>query len=137
MKKCRALLPQHIKLEHNIHLPYLGGTLDSGMAAILAEEVVEAIRYVDEPEFYMPGEDCDLDNGKIWLGAADDTIMRKRGVEFVDGSAPGFAAIVGAAPEPGDRQADRRGIPEKEPLYFHVRQSERHLVCPAVGRGGR
>ena len=34
----------------------------------------------------------------IWLGAADDIILRKRGVEFVDGTAPGFAAIVGAAP---------------------------------------
>jgi acetyl-CoA synthase len=34
------------------------------------------------------------------LGAADDTVFRKRGVEFVDGSAPGFAAIVGAAPDP-------------------------------------
>jgi len=34
------------------------------------------------------------------LGAADDAIMRKRGVEFVDGTAPGFAAIVGAAPDP-------------------------------------
>ena len=34
------------------------------------------------------------------MGAADDTVMRKRGIEFVDGSAPGFAAIVGAAPNP-------------------------------------
>ena len=78
------------------------------MAALFAEEVVEAIRYVDDPDFYLTGEDCDVvlgadgkvDWGKshIWLGAADDTILRKRGVEFVDGSAPGFAAIVGAAP---------------------------------------
>jgi acetyl-CoA synthase len=34
----------------------------------------------------------------IWLGAANDVIMRERGIEFVDGTAPGFAAIVGAAP---------------------------------------
>ncbi len=100
IKKCRELLPRHIKPEHNIHLPYLGGTLDSGMAAILAEEVVEAIRYVEDPDFYHQGEQCDVENGKVWLGAADDTIMRKRGIEFVDGSAPGFAAIVGAAPNP-------------------------------------
>ena len=33
-----------------------------------------------------------LDAGKIWLGAADDTVFRKRGVEFVDGSAPGSFA---------------------------------------------
>jgi len=70
------------------------------MAAILAEEIGEAIRYVEDPGFYLQGEDCDLENGKLWLGAADDVIMRKRGVEFVDGSAPGFAAIVGAAPTP-------------------------------------
>ena len=100
MKMCRELLPAHIKGEHNVHLPYLGGTLDSGMAAILAEEVVEAIRYVEDPDFYHQSEECDLEGGKIWLGAADDTVMRKRGIEFVDGSAPGFAAIVGAAPNP-------------------------------------
>ena len=35
----------------------------------------------------------------LWLGAADDVIMRAKGVEFVDGSAPGFAAVVGAAPD--------------------------------------
>ncbi|MCU0586656.1 MAG: acetyl-CoA decarbonylase/synthase complex subunit alpha/beta [Syntrophobacteraceae bacterium] len=100
LARCKALLPPHIKTKGNIHVPYLGHLLDAGMAAILAEEIVEAIRYVEDPDFYLPGEDCDLDNGKMWLGAADDVIMRKRGVEFVDGSAPGFAAIVGAAPTP-------------------------------------
>ena len=34
----------------------------------------------------------------IWLGAANDVIMRERGIEFVDGTAPGFAAVTGAAP---------------------------------------
>jgi acetyl-CoA synthase len=82
------------------HLPYLGPLLDAGMAAILAEEIVEAIRYVEEPDFYLVSEDVDLENGKIWLGAAEDTVFRKRGVQFVDGSAPGFTAIVGAAPTP-------------------------------------
>jgi len=98
LNRCKQLLPPHIK--GKIHVPYLGHTLDAGMAAILAEEIGEAIRYVEDPGFYLQGEDCDLENGKLWLGAADDVIMRKRGVEFVDGSAPGFAAIVGAAPTP-------------------------------------
>jgi acetyl-CoA synthase len=94
----RALLPPYIKNDCN--LPYLGPILDAGMGAIFAEEIVEAIRYVENPDFYQPEiEDPDVENGKIWLGAADDAIMRKRGVEFVDGSAPGFAAIVGAAPD--------------------------------------
>jgi len=94
----RKLLPPHIKKD--CHLPYLGPLLDAGMASLFAEEIVEAIRYVEDPDFYQPSvEDPDVENGKIWLGAADDAIMRKRGVEFVDGTAPGFAAIVGAAPD--------------------------------------
>ena len=99
LELARKLLPPHVKKD--CHVPYLGPLLDAGMAALFAEEIVEAIRYVEDPDFYQPTvEDPDVENGKIWLGAADDTIMRKRGVEFVDGTAPGFAAIVGAAPDP-------------------------------------
>jgi acetyl-CoA synthase len=92
----RKLLPPHIKGKH--HLPFLGPLLDAGMAAILAYELKEGMRIVKEPDFYYPEEDPDVENGKVWLGPADDIVLRKRGVEFVDGSAPGFAAIVGAAP---------------------------------------
>ena len=94
----RGLLPPHVKGAH--HLPYLGPLLDAGMAALFAFEIQEALRYLNEPDFYLHSEDIDEDAGKIWLGAADDTVFRKRGVEFVDGSAPGFAAIVGSAPDP-------------------------------------
>jgi acetyl-CoA synthase len=96
MERTRKLLPPHIK--GTIHLPYLGGTLDAGMAALFAEEIAEAIRYVEDPNFYVVGEEPQGD--RIWLGAAADLIFRKRGIEFVDGTAPGFAAIVGAAPSP-------------------------------------
>jgi acetyl-CoA synthase len=96
LKKCRALLPPPVKAEH--HLPYLGPTLDAGMVTFWAEEIIEAIKYLENPDFYIPGED--ITDSNIWLGAADDVIMRKRGVEFVDGTAPGFAAILGAAPTP-------------------------------------
>ena len=98
LEVCRSLLPAHVKIQN--HLPYLGPLLDAGMAAILAEEISEAIRYVEDPDFYLVSEEVDLEKGKIWLGAAEDTVFRKRGVQFVDGSAPGFAAIVGAAPSP-------------------------------------
>lgn len=94
----RGLLPPHVKGSN--HLPYLGPLLDAGMAALFAFEIREALRYLNEPDFYLHSEDIDQEAGKIWLGAADDTVFRKRGVEFVDGSAPGFAAIVGAAPNP-------------------------------------
>ncbi|MBI5585527.1 MAG: CO dehydrogenase/CO-methylating acetyl-CoA synthase complex subunit beta [Deltaproteobacteria bacterium] len=98
MEVARKLLPAHLK--NMTHLPYLGPLLDAGMATLFAEEVSEAIRYLEDPDFYLVSEDIDEASGKIWLGAAEDTVFRKRGVEFVDGSAPGFAAIVGAAPDP-------------------------------------
>ncbi len=97
MEFARGLLPPHIKLKN--WLPYLGPLLDAGMAGIISYEIKEAIRYLNDPDFYVTTEDPDIENGKWWVGAADDTILRKRGVEFVDGSAPGFAAMVGAAPD--------------------------------------
>ncbi len=93
--RCKSLLPQFVN--ETVALPYLGPTFDAGMATLFAEEIIEAIRYVETPDFYTKTEDPDGDN--LWLGAADDVILRKRGVEFVDGTAPGFAAILGAAPD--------------------------------------
>ena len=83
----KALLPAPV--EPKLWLPYLGPTLDAGMATLFAEEIIEACRYLVGPN---PVRD-------LWLGAADDVILRERGIQFVDGSAPGFAAIVGAAPD--------------------------------------
>ena len=94
LKQCQSLLPPPVKETHP--LPYLAPALDAGMATFFAEELIEAIRYIEEPDFYTKQEDPTADN--IWLGAADDVILRKRGIEFVDGTAPGFAAILGAAP---------------------------------------
>jgi acetyl-CoA synthase len=87
LAECNKLLPPIPREER--WLPYLGGALDAGMATLLAFEVIEACKTVNGPN---PASG-------IWLGAADDVIMRERGVEFVDGSAPGFAAVVGAAPD--------------------------------------
>ncbi len=86
LKYAKELLPE--RPSDQIWLPYLGKALDAGVAALFATEVIEACNYLIGPP---PIHD-------IWLGAASDVIMRERGIEFVDGSAPGFAAIVGAAP---------------------------------------
>jgi acetyl-CoA synthase len=91
-QECRKLMPAQVS--DNIWLPYLAPALDAGMATFFAEEMYEAIRYLNEPNFYTKTEDPTNDN--LWLGAADDIVFRKRGVEFVDGTAPGFAAIMGS-----------------------------------------
>ena len=87
MKEIKDLLPPLV--EDELWTPYLGPVLDAGMATLFAEEIIEACKYIIGPN---PVND-------IWLGAADDVILRERGIQFVDGSAPGFAAIVGAAPD--------------------------------------
>ena len=87
MQEIKGLLPPPV--DEDLWVPYLGQALDAGMATLFAEEIIEACKYLIGPN---PVDD-------IWLGAADDVILRERGIQFVDGTAPGFAAIVGAAPD--------------------------------------
>ncbi|MFC2056519.1 CO dehydrogenase/CO-methylating acetyl-CoA synthase complex subunit beta, partial [Chloroflexota bacterium] len=94
LKRCKSILPPLVRETHP--LPYLAPALDAGMVTFFAGEISEAIRYLEQPDFYTKQED--ITDSNIWLGAADDVILRKRGIEFVDGTAPGFAAILGAAP---------------------------------------
>ena len=114
LKKCKSLLPPPVR-EH-CPLPYLAPALDAGMATFFAEEIIEAIRYLEAPEFYTKQEDTTDSN--IWLGAADDVILRKRGIEFVDGTAPGFAAICGAAPDPEIAKRIAQELQEKNQYIF-------------------
>ncbi|TET37919.1 MAG: CO dehydrogenase/CO-methylating acetyl-CoA synthase complex subunit beta [Planctomycetota bacterium] len=107
IERCNALLPPKVD-EGPVHLPYLGHVLDAGMAALFGEEIIEAMNYTIGP---------DPING-IWLGAADDIIMRERGIQFVDGTAPGFAAIVGAAPTVEDAVKLARACQEKSLYVF-------------------
>ena len=68
--------------------PYLGTVLDSGIATMLAEEIITVLRYFREEE---PQDGCN--------GFFTDTILRTLGIQLVDGRMPGFAAILGAAPD--------------------------------------
>jgi len=85
--------------------PYLGETLDSGMATLLAAEVIEAVRFVYglQPEkmegFHLAGGTSYGEaNGTGHLnGPIDDIQLRSWGIQLVDGRMPGFAAIVGCA----------------------------------------
>jgi acetyl-CoA synthase len=100
------LLPEFVA--DDVWLPYLGPTLDAGMATLFAEEIIEACKYLVGPNPV----------GDIWLGAADDVIMRERGIQFVDGTAPGFAAVVGAAPNVETAVDIARKLQEKSLYVF-------------------
>jgi acetyl-CoA synthase len=124
IEKCKELLPE-IPAEE-LWLPYLGPTLDAGMATLFAYDIEEALKYVAPDNCpYLPEgtEYVDPESDNIWLGAADDVIMRKRGVEFVDGSAPGFAAIVGAAP---DNETAVKIAKELQEKYLYVFMAADH-----------
>ncbi len=84
--------------------PYLGDTLDAGVATLLAAETIEGVRFVrgTQPErwpgFEMGGgtEYPHLEDGHL-NGPIDDIQLRSWGIQLVDGRMPGFAAIVGCA----------------------------------------
>lgn len=106
LEEAKKLLPS--VPSDKLWIPYLGGTLDAGIATLWAEEVIEAIKYIDGP---MPVEG-------IWLGTATDKIIRERGIEFVDGTAPGFAACVGACKDSKTAVKIARELQEKNIYVF-------------------
>lgn len=91
--------------------PYLGETLDAGMATLLAEEAIEAVRFVygQQPEglaglklaggtsFTSPEQGNGDGAGGRLNGPIDDIQLRTWGIQLVDGRMPGFAAVVGCA----------------------------------------
>ncbi|MCK5070245.1 MAG: CO dehydrogenase/CO-methylating acetyl-CoA synthase complex subunit beta [Desulfocapsa sp.] len=119
-KECRGLMPPVVT--GDIWLPYLAPALDAGMATFFAEEMYESIRYINDSTLYTATEDPTPDN--FWLGAADDVIFRKRGVEFVDGSAPGFAAILGTPKDPEMAAKIALELQEKNLYIFMHDQTE-------------
>ncbi len=88
LEHARALLPP--VPQDNLWLPYLGETLDSGVATLFAEEMIEGIRFA-------LGEQPEVRNGFTYNGPIDDVQMRSWGIQMVDGRMPGFAALVGVA----------------------------------------
>jgi len=86
LEHAKSLLPQ--MPSEKVWLPYLGDALNAGMSALFSEEIIVALKYLNSEE---PQKDCN--------GFFTDTIMRSLGIQLVDGRMPGFAAILGAAPD--------------------------------------
>ncbi len=89
LKHCREDLLHPIP-EENVWMPYLGHGLDEGAATMFAQEIICAIDYLN-------GDEPDKEEG--WEGFLTDTIMRELGIQLVDGRMPGFAAVLGPAPD--------------------------------------
>ncbi len=103
----------HPEPEEHLWKPYLGEALDSGMATLFAEEIIMAIRYINGLEPAV-----DPETGYIYNGFITDTIQRSLGIQLVDGTMPGFAAVIGAAPDDDTAAKIIRELQEKNILIF-------------------
>ncbi len=124
MKEIEDLLPPLV--DDEVWVPYLGHALDAGMATLFAEEMIEACKYLIGPN--------PVDG--IWLGAADDVIMRERGIQFVDGTAPGFAAVVGAAPDVETAVEIARKLQERSLYVFMSAHNNGSSFAEQLVEGG-
>jgi acetyl-CoA synthase len=122
--RIESLLPEFVS--DDIWLPYLGSALDAGMATLFSQEIIEVCKYLIGPN---PVDD-------IWLGAADDIILRERGIQFVDGTAPGFAAIVGAAPDVETAVTIARQLQERSLYVFMAGHSHGTTFTEQLIEGG-
>lgn len=114
LKHCRGDLLHEVPPDR-VWLPYLGHGLDAGAATMFAQEILCAIDYLNG---YQP------DDG--YLGFLTDTSMREVGIQLVDGRMPGFAAVLGPAPD-------------NETAVKIIRELQKRsiLIFPFANRDGR
>jgi len=115
MRVALGMAKELLHPEPEVHLwkPYLGEALDSGMATLFAEEIIMALRYIKGLEPVT-----DPDTGYVYNGFITDTIQRSLGIQLVDGTMPGFAAVIGAAPDDDTAEKIIRELQEKNILTF-------------------
>ncbi|MCD6358408.1 MAG: CO dehydrogenase/CO-methylating acetyl-CoA synthase complex subunit beta, partial [Dehalococcoidia bacterium] len=87
VKRCQSLIPDDISEKHSIE-----SALNAGVATLIAEETIEAIKYLETPTGYIHGENITEDN--IWMGAADADLLRKIRVETLTGTAQGEPTFI-------------------------------------------
>jgi acetyl-CoA synthase len=81
--------------------------LRAGMAALLCAEIIAAIRYLNNEE---PQQDC--------TGFFTDSILRSLGLKLAGGKIPGFALLMGAAPDKASAAELVRDFQKKNILTF-------------------
>lgn len=109
----------HDEPSKDVWVPYLGETLDCGMATLFSQEIWLACRYIKGLE------PCKEPDGFVYNGFISDTIQRTLGIQLVDGRMPGFAAIIGAAPDDDTAVKIVREIQDKAILIFLSGEDEK------------
>lgn len=107
-------------------LPYLGDTLNAGVATLIAEETIESLKYAMGQN---PAEG-------IWLGFSGDATLRTQGIKLVDGRMSGFAAIVGATKTNKEAVDLIRGLQERSILVFMAGNSGGRAIAEQLAKEG-
>lgn len=109
-----------------VWLPYLGETLDSGVATLIAEETIEALKFLNGASPI---------NG-IWLSYTDDSILRTQGIKLVDGRMPGFAVIAGATESTEEAIKLVRALQERNILVFMAGHTKGRAIAEQLADEG-
>lgn len=109
---CRQDLLHEVPADR-VWLPYLGHGLDAGAATMFAQEILCAIDYLNG---YQPGDG--------YTGFLTDTAMREVGIQLVDGRMPGFAAVLGPAPDNETAVKIVRELQKRNILIFPIANSD-------------
>ncbi len=89
----------------------LGQALNAGLATAVGAEILEGLKWVDNPEPYAN------DSG---IGFVPDPIIRSLGVPLVTGDIPGVAVVLGKAENPEDVVKVVKGYQSKGIMTFLV-----------------
>ncbi len=71
----------------------LGDALNAGLATAVGAEILEALKFVENPEPYA---------NETGIGFVPDPVIRSLGVPLVTGDIPGVAVVLGKAEDPED-----------------------------------
>ena len=134
----KELLSQAKKLlppvpDDALWLPYLGNALDAGMAALFADEIIEAVKYTRDPLPYLPA--LNPDNGRLWLGAKRRHSERT-GDRICRWNRSRVRRVCGLLPEQRNGCRDCPGIAGEKSLRFYVRGQRRQIHGASAAGGG-
>jgi acetyl-CoA synthase len=111
--------------DKELWLPYLGETLDSGVATLIAEEIIESLKYIHG----NPVEG-------IWLGFTGDNILRQQGIKLVDGRMPGFVAIAGCTKKNSEAVELIQGFQARNILVFMAGNTNGKAIAEQLAEEG-
>jgi acetyl-CoA synthase len=111
--------------------PTLGDAAEAGLASLLAAELLLALDTLQEQE-----TGANQGEGYVFQGFIPDTIMRTLGVQLVDGTIPGIAALIGAAPDDETAVKVVRELQEKGILTLIAGRGTGNSIADQLLRAG-